>query len=169
MTISQAQQAKDYALIKAVTKDDVKAVRSAIENGANPNTRWQPHGQPNRQNYTALHLAVHRESVGVVKELLKAENINVNARDGYGSTALSSATFMHMASIVEALLKHPKIKPHLKDDDEKRESPWDHARMDTTENGPKIRGLFAKKEKMSWEEAVKNSNAGQAETKTLGR
>lgn len=176
MAISRTQEIKNNALIQAVVDDDKAAVRVALENGANPNTRWEPHGLTDDRNYTALHLAVQRQNVGVVKELLKAKDIHVNAKDGFGSTALTSATFMHLTSIVRALLEHPKINLNLKD--EKQRTAWDHARVDGTEWGNNLRSLLTKKkadlsqkaEKVSWVEGEERREKNvQSDTKTTSR
>jgi len=74
MSISKAQHVKNDALMNAIGRDDAKGVRIALTNGADPNAIWRPNGVANVYGYRALHLAVSRECVNVVKELLTTES-----------------------------------------------------------------------------------------------
>ena len=58
---------------------------------------------------TALIRASRRGRTNKVKQLLKCENIDVNAKNSYGRTALMQATVSGHTDIVELLLEHKDI------------------------------------------------------------
>lgn len=123
------------ALLRAVLKKDMRAVCRALDQGANPNTR-NGHGVPcffaaaKREcwsilsvlitagaqiNYlgkwgactkTVLHLAAFYGRVDIIDQILDANKIDVNARCGFGRTALHEAAAGNSYPAVRALLNH---------------------------------------------------------------
>ena len=70
-------------LRNAAETDDVKAINTLIEAGADPNAK-------NHADNTALHVAAYRGSIGAIRALLAAGALR-NARNAYGATALDIA------------------------------------------------------------------------------
>jgi hypothetical protein len=74
-------------LIDAVYRDDAAAVRRALANGIDVDGRLSDTG-----GYTALHIAAHLHSRGIV-EVLLAAGADVHAADEHGNTPLHYATY----------------------------------------------------------------------------
>jgi ankyrin repeat protein len=87
----------DAPLVDAVKKADAAAVRALIGQRVDVN-------QPGVDGTTALHWAVHSDSVELTDLLLRA-GANVNATNRYGATALSLACINGSVAVVDRLLK----------------------------------------------------------------
>lgn len=74
-------------LIDAVYRDDADAVRRAVASGIDVDGRLSDTG-----GYTALHIAAHLHSRGIV-EMLLAAGADVHAADEHGNTPLHYATY----------------------------------------------------------------------------
>jgi hypothetical protein len=84
-------------LVRAVQKDDTKAVKALLEGGSDPNIR-------NGIGTPVLILAARNGSTDIVEALLD-KGADVNARDQEGSTALLDAAAGGHVSTVQALLR----------------------------------------------------------------
>jgi ankyrin repeat protein len=138
------REKKDKTLFDAVGSGDPAAVARAIADGADPNARWDTKDK----NFTALHLAIMRGDKAVVEALLRISTVDVNAQNGYGSTALCMAVHIRKAELVELLLMHNGTD--LNAGDKSGQSPWDYARNDETRHGERIRSALARREGTSW-------------------
>lgn len=87
---------EDY--FKAVKIDDVKAVRSLLQRGFDPNTVEEERGD------TGLILALREDSAKVFELLLHTRDINIDARSRNGDSALMMAAYKGHVEAVRALL-----------------------------------------------------------------
>jgi len=96
-------------LIQAVIAGDVDATKSALDQGAQINVAdddgWHP-----------LHIAVQKQNVQFIRWFLERPEINVNARNKWGSTPLMLAASSGNLDSVECLLRHPMIRVNLQSD-----------------------------------------------------
>ena len=87
----------NYQLSRAVDRNELIAVKTLIEAGADVNAK-------SAEGFTALHVAAEHGRIGVMETLLKA-GADVNATDNDRDTPLHLATSQDQAGAVEALLK----------------------------------------------------------------
>ena len=96
-------------LFQAVRSEDFDALKSAVEKGAEINAigidGWGP-----------LHISVQKENVNISNWLLKQAEIDVNARNKWGSTPLMIGAGQGKIDLVECLLRHPLIRINLQSD-----------------------------------------------------
>jgi ankyrin repeat protein len=83
---------------RAVKLDDAKTVQSLLTRGFDPNTIEPARGE------TGLMLALREDSMKVVRVLLEAKDINVEATARNGDNALMIASFKGNQPAVEALI-----------------------------------------------------------------
>ena len=88
---------KEEALLTAVKKGDLKAVKKAIKDGANPECR-------NKFGFTPLVLAALSGNVAIGTYLIEDANANVNAKNNVGMTALHVATVGDHAEFIRLLI-----------------------------------------------------------------
>ena len=69
------------------------------------------------RNSTALFCAARNRRKGVMKLLLGTEDVDVNAKDEEGNTALQEATRRGYCDVVEVMLTSEKVDVNAKDDD----------------------------------------------------
>jgi serine/threonine protein kinase len=96
----------DNKLLKAAENGDLIKVRIALENGANPNTKYD-------DGWTPLHIAAYRGHVEIVKLLLE-RGADPNAKIDDGSTPLHIAAYRGHVEIVKLLLER-RADPNAKD------------------------------------------------------
>ena len=87
------------ALMIASVKGDASAVERLLEHGAEVNS-------PDIYGWTPLMRAAFERRPRVVSALLGAPDLDVNARNEVGATAMHLAAFSGSADIVEALMSH---------------------------------------------------------------
>ena len=95
-TLASAGAYDDY--FKAVRMDDVKAVRSLLQRGFDPNTVEEERGD------TGLILALREDSAKVFDLLLNTRDVNLDARARNGDSALMIAAYKGKLDAVSALL-----------------------------------------------------------------
>ncbi|HVX00222.1 MAG TPA: ankyrin repeat domain-containing protein [Candidatus Babeliaceae bacterium] len=88
----------DKMLFKAVGKGDLKAIKSALDSGADVNAE-------NNNNITSLSWAIREGRLDIVKELIK-HGADVNAKDSRNATPLHWAVWFGKLDIVKELLEH---------------------------------------------------------------
>lgn len=94
-----AQAAPDtVAFFRAVSVDNASGVARMLAEGANPNQL-----EPQRGD-TPLVVALRDDAGKVVKVLLDAPGLDLEARSANGNTALMMAAYKHQQATVEALL-----------------------------------------------------------------
>lgn len=101
------------ALVKAVEKDDVEAVREALKDGVDPNT---PLHNNLRTDYI-LHRAVrvwNAKNSEILDLLLAIPGIDVNKLDSHGETPLIIAGVFSKYEFLKLLLKAPAIDVNIR-------------------------------------------------------
>jgi len=95
---SYAMHAPKPAIISAAEIGDLPTLQNFLARGVDVNTVDQQH-QAN-----ALFWALERGQTNIADYLINHTNINVNARNGLGNSALLLAGFKHSQTIINALL-----------------------------------------------------------------
>lgn len=108
---------RDYkdttALMYAVCKPN--AMKILLEAGADPNLRQE-------RGHNALMLAILTDgdaNIKTIKMLLKHPDIDVNAQDENGNTALNLAILCKCPMIVQVLIQHPNVDLNVENNDHK--------------------------------------------------
>ncbi len=92
-------------LLDAIDQEDVEALRSLLDSGADPNQTFIPPGLP-AAGASALHLAVLKDNREVVEALLeRGADIDVRARDESGGSPLEWAAFFGIREMVVFLVE----------------------------------------------------------------
>ncbi len=97
--------APDLPLLGAIDQQNVAAVQQHMDAGTDPNTTFIPEGYP-FAGASALHLAVLKDNAEIVDILLKSgAQIDIKAKDVFGSTPLIWAAFWGVADMVPLLVE----------------------------------------------------------------
>ena len=95
--------ALDDELIEAAADDDVDALLSALDKGANVN--HLPAEETTHAGMTPLMVAVQEDSVSCVRALLVQRHVEIHRADKWGFTPCHLAAHWDRASCLEALLE----------------------------------------------------------------
>jgi acyl-CoA-binding protein len=95
-----ASEPEKQTIVYWAGKNSEEKIRAELERNPNLSINFQ-----DEQGRTALHLAVDREHVELVKKLLALFKASVNLQDNEGSTALHYAILTENQTIVEELLR----------------------------------------------------------------
>ena len=101
----------DDRLFLAARGNDIEAVRSLISQHVNVNSLYD-----SKLKISPLMVASWNSFAGIVTELLSCEDIDVNAQNGTGQTALHHAVLVADLKTISLLLAHPRIDVNLSDD-----------------------------------------------------
>lgn len=113
---TDTKDANNIALFQSVQGDDITAVTSLLDKGANPNYK-RPYGNPWVHSVNDKIISITQNEMTVLMsasawgnakmvELLLERGVDVNAEDKLGNTALIWATIAEKEDIVPILVKH---------------------------------------------------------------
>ena len=112
-----SDKALTHELIKEVRRGDlpdINSIRDLLQRGADINGRTDDWNR-----WTPLMILARKEddkSTQIIVELLKHENLDLNARDEYGKTALIVASEYGELRVVDILLKDDRVDVNANDD-----------------------------------------------------
>ena len=110
VNVNEATSDGRTAFFRAASWRHVDIMRLLVENGCEV-------GQKDDMNQTVLRKACNDGHVDVVAYLTSLSSCDVNEQDELGTTPLMGACLYGHGGVVETLLKHPKIKVGLKNED----------------------------------------------------